>query len=528
MMKKWLAMLLTGLFLIVSMGCSAANGGLTDAENDNSLASLEHEKDEENGLSEESKEPGKEAKDDSITILVDDTLFSNIHSPERLIGELEARTGLSLQFIQIETEGYYDVVEQTLKGEDWPDIIWLDGSHYTEYAARGALWDMSDSYSRAYWKEKVSEPKIIESFRLDNKLYGIAPVYGNGYITYVKKEWLANCGLDVPTNYAEFIEMCEAFTSGDPDGNGIEGDTFAITIPDILEAGAPYIGYLPEIYQDAYPGFYQDGNGVWRDGFTQNAMREAMMRLRNAYRQGFLDPDILTNDENLCYDKFRQDKCGVITYWSGTFATELRSGLEAGERSGELVALAPIEEVAAYWIQPSNFWCITTACEEPEKAFRFLGSMMEGGDTEFLWTYGVEGVHWSMEDGYFFGKTYEDGEFHGLRNRKRSGTVYTMACIDPLFALVPLTNSTVSDPVVNFGEEALTSAQIFRENSVATAIIPYTEEMAYYYDILEDLKKELILEVMAGNLSVEEAMDIYTSGQGGEWSGRILDSLNQR
>ncbi len=57
------------------------------------------------------------------------------------------------------------------------------------------------------------------------KLYGMPAARGNGCVTYVKKAWLDNCGLDVPTNYDEYLAMLEAFTTGDPDGNGVNGDT---------------------------------------------------------------------------------------------------------------------------------------------------------------------------------------------------------------------------------------------------------------------------------------------------------------
>lgn len=62
----------------------------------------------------------------------------------------------------------------------------------------------------------------------------------NGCVTYVKKAWLDNCGLDVPTNYDEYLAMLEAFTTGDPDGNGVNGDTYGVSAGFIGTRGSIY------------------------------------------------------------------------------------------------------------------------------------------------------------------------------------------------------------------------------------------------------------------------------------------------
>lgn len=39
-----------------------------------------------------------------------------------------------------------------------------------------------------------------------------------------------NCGLEVLTTYDEYLAMLEAFTTGDPDGNGVDGDTYGVSL----------------------------------------------------------------------------------------------------------------------------------------------------------------------------------------------------------------------------------------------------------------------------------------------------------
>lgn len=116
-------------------------------------------------------------------------------------------------------------------------------------------------------------------------------------------------------------------------------------------------------------------------------------------------------------NKFYEDRCGVFTYWSGTWAENLRSNLAKNGLDDELVPLPPIKELGNYIERTPAVWCITNSCKYPEAVYKyFIESMMDGGDMQTLWTYGVEGVHWSVQAETVCGNTYEEGQFHGLES----------------------------------------------------------------------------------------------------------------
>ena len=132
----------------------------------------------------------------------------------------------------------------------------------------------------------TAAPGVIDGVRLDGKLYGMPAARGNGCVTYVKKAWLDNCGLDVPTNYDEYLAMLEAFTTGDPDGNGVNGDTYGVSAAGFIGTEAPYTNYLPEFYQDANSSFYKAEDGTWKDGFTEDSMKSALERMASCLQRG--------------------------------------------------------------------------------------------------------------------------------------------------------------------------------------------------------------------------------------------------
>ena len=437
------------------------------------------------------------------------------------MGEL---TGIDLQIIQPDHSQYYDVLGQTIAGGDWPDVVLLGSTYYASYAAEGVLWDMTEAYDNSELKERITDQSVIDGLKIDGSLYGISPARGNGCITYVKKAWLDNCGLEVPTTYDEYLAMLEAFTTGDPDGNGVDGDTYGVSSAGLIGTEAPYTNYLPEFYQDAYPSFYKNDEGVWVDGFTEDSMKAALERLKSAYEAGYIDKESLTNATSDCRTKFYEDKFGVFTYWAGTWATNLKTNLEANGLDSELVAIPPIEELGVYTERVAPAWCITEACSNPEGVYKyFIESMLDGGDMQFLWTYGVEGVHWSTAAEEVCGVKYEEGQFHMLENREKEGTVYTKNHIDPMLAVAPLENDPKAEAVA---EEAKVSAETFQEHSKMAQLVVSTDEMAEYNGDLTTLKNEVIAKVVTQGMSVEDGMAYFDQQGGNNWSQKIVDSLN--
>lgn len=481
-------------------------------------------------------------KPEEITILVDGTVFTQPNARDEFMAKLEELIGIKINVIQPDHDAYYDNVGQIVASGDLPDVMILSSTYYSGYAAEGVLWDMTEAWENSELKkrqEAYNGAGVVEGVKIDGHLYGMPATRGNGCVTYVKKKWMDNCGItSAPTNWEEYKAMLDAFMTGDPDGNGVDGDTYAaVASAGFVGGEAPYINYLPEFYQDAYPSFYKDANGTWVDGFTEDSMKAALQRLSDAVASGVLDKASLDQGTKDCRNKFYDDSFGVFTYWAGTWATNLKNNLVNNGLDGELVALEPIEEVGAYLDRVPPVWCITSSCENPEGVFKyFIETMQDGGDVQFLWSYGVEDIHWSTkaetlyegqtsDDGKSLEKVYAEGEFHGRDNLETPGTQYTKAHIDPALALVDLAN----DPAKESREEENTaSATLFAQNSVSAVLVPSTEEMTQYNGDLTTLKNQLIAKVALGELSIDDAYAQFEADGGAEWSKMIVDSLNNQ
>lgn len=510
-MKKWKQFLAAGLAAATAAsllgGCSGSDTEQTNQSNYTA--------------------DGEVVKPEKITAMVDGTVFTKQNARDAFEARWEELTGIDLEFIQPDHSAYYDVVGQTFASgaKNWPDVVLLNATYYSGYAEEGALWDMTETFENSDLKKsgRLTGEDVIDNVRIGGRLYGLPTNRGGGCITYVKKKWLDNCGLEAPTTYDEYVNMLKAFTEGDPDGNGVDGDTYGVAAAGFISDEFPYTNYLPEFYQDAYPSFTKDENGQWYDGFTEDNFKEALTRLRDAYVNGYIDKETLTNATSDCRNKFYEDKFGVFTYWSGTWAENLRVNLANNGLDDELVALPPIQELGTYIERTPAIWCITTSCKNPEGVYKyFIESMLDGGDMQTLWTYGVEDVHWSTKAGEVCGNVYEEGQFHGLETLDTPGTQYTKATLDPTLSIVEW-----DDP----GAEAIAdvtkeSQEIFNANCHQALLIPSTTEMATYNGDLTTLKRSIVADVIVQGTSLEEAYQRFEDEHGTEWSQMIVDSLN--
>lgn len=441
--------------------------------------------------------PSDATKPAAITIMVDGTLITQENGRDEFEKQWEALTGIDLIIIQPEHDVYYDEVTNVFESGDLPDVVLLSSTYYTSYAAKELLADISPYYAGSELESKVAaagKSALIDGLRINGKLFGISPTRGNGCITYIKEAWLENVGLSAPTTYEEYLKVLDAFTKGDPDGDGINGNTYGVSAAGIINNEAPYINYLPEFYQDAYPSFYQKDDGTWADGFMDESMKNALTRLRDAYVAGYIDKDIVDNGTGDCRDKFYANEYGIFTYWAGTWAKTLSNKLKEAEVDDRIIAIPPLAESAPYLERVAPVWCITSSCKNPAGVYKyFIETMNDGGQVEELWTYSP------VSDS--FAKNH----------------------IDHLLATVPLENDPGADSISTAQTDAL---KLFNDNSVM-ADLPYsTDAFSLYNDDLMNLKKELVKKVVVDGADIASAYAEFETANGTYMSTAIVDSLN--
>ena len=489
-----------------------------------------------------------------LYITVDGTLTANVdNGQDAFIEQWEAAVSekigheIKLHINQPEHSGYKDNVAQLLTtgqpGDgQYPDALIMSATMFKQYQNTGILWNMADAYANAEFQSRVTLPLVNENMKdEEGHLYGFAPTYGNGCVTYVKKSWLDAVGMkaeDIKT-FDDYYNMLKAFTK--------DGQTGVIAAGFGKLDEAPYINYMPEFWQGAYPAIYQK-DGQWVDGFQEQATIDALTRLAQGYADGVIDKDTEEASTKTAREKwFSNDQTtseGVFTYWAGTWLRTLTDNLDKNDVDTDLgddrlVQLPPIKEIKDTWggyiNREAPVWVITDDGDgdnSREQAIfdALLETMLDGDKVQTLWTYGAEDVHWSTHAESFTTnpddpdkkKDYEyaEGEFHLKQSPNDPNSVWKKNHLDPVLVIAPLTNGFVdNDELVQAGNK------FFTENCVDAPQSPSSEILTEVEADLATDKTTLMNEVVAGKKSAEDAIAEYQA-KWGDTITEILDELN--
>ncbi len=154
-----------------------------------------------------------------------------------------------------------------------------------------------------------SDERILEMITTRGELYCI-PYFGvtNSicHVSTIRNDWLANVGLEVPTTIEELTAVMDAFTNGDPDGNG-QNDTFAID-------GITYgLFNIAATYgTSAALAFWANED---KTEVTTNAVSEEyrtfLRQVHEWYKAGYIDPEFVTDGRGEIRSKFAAGKIGI-------------------------------------------------------------------------------------------------------------------------------------------------------------------------------------------------------------------------
>ena len=498
----------------------------------------------------------------SINIIVDGTVTATVDAGqaefkaqwEEAVGEKLGHP-ITLNITQLDHSDYSGTVSRTLTtgqpgDAGYPDALIMSATMLRQYQTTGLLWNLASAYDNAEFQSRVNFPQVNENIRTaDGAQYGFAPTYGNGCVTYIKQGWLDAAGktIDDIKTFDDYYALLKAFTENDPDGNGA-GGTYGVIAAGFGKLDeAPFINYMPEFWQGAYPSFYQK-DGTWVDGFTEQATIDALGRLHQAYADGIIDPDTEEAGTKQAREKFfsndQTTSEGAFTYWAGTWLRTLSDNLvknEVKKADGSqetLVQLPPIQEIKDTWggylNREAPVWVITDdgdGDDAREQAIfdALFETMLDGDKVQTLWTYGAEDVHWSTKAEEFKTNegteneatyTYEDGQFHLKQSPNDPNTIWKKNPLDSVRVIAPLTNGFVSDdPLVTEGNN------FFLENAVDAPAAASSETLSGVEADLVSLKTQLVNMAVVGEITPEEAVAQYND-QFGDVCATILEELN--
>lgn len=417
--------------------------------------------------------------------------------------EFVKKTGIELEFTPTTSSEYYQKLDLAFSSGDAPDVFGLGGTYISHYAAQGALADITGLCEASPIIGAV-DAATLDSTRVDGKLYGVPSEQGGGAVTYMRKDWLEKAGKTIPDTYDEFIDVLRAFKE-------IQPDVIPYTAAGLYSLQAEM--YLPFFYQDASPEFVKV-NGKWVDGMAQDNMLAAVTRLADAYAEGLIDVEIITNKTSTCRDKWFAGKVGAFTYWAGHWGQNLDVRLKANIPDASVVAIPAIKETQ-YMRAAPGILAISKTSSNVEGVFKyFIEYAHDGAEGTVLFENGVEGLHWEMG---------ENNTVVGLPNPTNPSEVFTVAMIAPSFSLTRRLDGT---PQYILDEGASSSLAVLNENPKQLDALPVSKTLSTISSDLSALKDSTLASIALGQITPEEGLENYRKAAEKLNVAAVLDELN--
>ncbi len=236
--------------------------------------------------------------------------------------------------ITVEKAETTDTIDLLLASGEMPDCMWTQ--------EKTPKWMQEQELIRPIPRSMVEKycPQIIEYYNENPLIYkmvlnpenedefmylaGVTFQFVDYYLPgdFYRYDWIENLGIDLGVEVeqvfdrlyvasdgielSKFIEIMDAFVNKDPDGNGVN-DTIGATAPDWR------VGQLGQFYS-AY-GFMKeinDVNGRAEQCYAMEEYKEFLKGFQELYKKNLLDPEIISNDRTLGWDKVNT---GASGYW---------------------------------------------------------------------------------------------------------------------------------------------------------------------------------------------------------------------
>ena len=116
-------------------------------------------------------------------------------------------------------------------------------------------------------------------------------------------------------------------------------------------------------------------------------------------REGIIDREFIINTTYTARAKFYNGQAGIFTYWANHWARNLQERTVATQ--GETARVVPMPAIrgARYINRVGPLLVITRGAEDPRFVFtHFIDRQYDKGTIQTLFTYGVEGYHYTRQD----------------------------------------------------------------------------------------------------------------------------------
>ncbi len=357
---------------------------------------------------------GESAQKDMLTIRMDLMMGPKVedswieHKLEEKIGEVLNRK-VDIEPIMLPGWGEAQTKINLLMSDSstMPDIgwYWEMAKEFQTWVDGGVIVDVAPFLPESNNIINYCSPDTIFAGYNDGKIYqlpGDVSEPGNLGLN-IRKDWLDELGLEIPTTVDELYEVAKAFTFDDPDGNG-KDDTYGFGHTNPSNNSWQFMDPVLAAYKIHGGNYNILADGTVKHWSVMPGMKDVLSFYRKAYAEGVLDPATFTRKD--IQEMIVSGKVGIVFMHVAKYNTGRDFDL-ARENGFNYIPIKPVagpDGFASDTPASQYGWCnvfITNRQKgEAEDLMKALDYMVSVEANKYIF-FGEEGKHYSYKNGNF-------------------------------------------------------------------------------------------------------------------------------
>ncbi len=225
------------------------------------------------------------------------------------------------------------------------------------------------------------------------------PTDKHSMMTWVYMPWLEKLNIEKPKTLDDFYNMCMAFKTQDPNGNGIADE---IPVTNSKAQANRIVSYIGNCFQYTdWEWFLKVNNGKVESWANTPEYRQTLEYIKKMIDDGLIDPQMYTQENADLKASFAQGdlKYGVVPYASPSgYMASSEEPMRSFDIIDALEGPTGVKLSVNRGIEVGHSWLVTSACKLPAVAVRVADyCASEEGWNYFR--YGEKGVDWEDPTG---------------------------------------------------------------------------------------------------------------------------------
>lgn len=291
-----------------------------------------------------------------------------------------------------------------------PDMMHLSRPVMLNLVKQGLLAPVEDMYELMPDRTAKMYNEATKNYaRVGNHVYGFTASTGDikaneGIL--IRKDWLDNLGLEIPTTLDEYYDVMYAFTYNDPDGNG-KDDTYGYGTFIEITANEEGLGRRVDPFFGAFgcPGTWDLSEESPGLNVLKPEYYDALSFIVKMHQTGVMDPNWLSQKKDDFKPNWKAGKYGMMREQNASYAAESNyAPFDKNFPDGEWIVIAPPvgpegKSAVGIYTDINGGVIAINAKITPEKK-EAIARMLEwmSGDGYYAIGWGEEGVNFVFDE----------------------------------------------------------------------------------------------------------------------------------